>query len=261
MRDRLLHEFHAIRRLIYSALFRRFYGKRLGGIKREFHQMYYDSWVFEGTWKNTYWLGVPTYKCPLDLWVYQEILHKQRPDVIIETGTANGGSGLYLATMCDVIGHGQVVTIDIEHRADLPQHERLRYLLGSSTAPEILDEVRSILADADAERVLVILDSDHRRAHVLDELRAYSGFVNDGSYLVVEDTHVNGHPIEPAHGPGPMEALDEFLRETDEFVIDESCEKFYMTFNPRGYLRRVKPVAASAAEPRRDGELALSQSS
>ena len=85
---------------------------------------------------------------------------------------------------------------------------------------------------------MVILDSNHQKEHVLAELRAYSPLVTPADYLVVEDTNVNGHPVRADYGPGPMEAVDEFLAGTDEFSIDASREKFFMTFNPRGYLRR-----------------------
>jgi cephalosporin hydroxylase len=88
------------------------------------------------------------------------------------------------------------------------------------------------------ERVLVILDSDHARGHVLEELRSYGSFVSPDSYVVVEDTNVNGHPVFPEHGPGPMEAVEEFLAETDEFEIDLAREKFFLTFSPRGFLKK-----------------------
>jgi cephalosporin hydroxylase len=90
-------------------------------------------------------------------------------------------------------------------------------------------------------RAFVILDSDHRVDHVHAELLAYAPLVQVGDYLVVEDTNVNGHPTYPAYGPGPMEALERFLRETDEFEVDTVAERFMMTLNPRGYLRRAKP--------------------
>jgi cephalosporin hydroxylase len=197
-----------------------------------FHRLYYDSTV----WKDTYWLGTPTQKCPLDLWVYQEILHETRPDLILETGTAHGGSALYLASICDSLGHGEIVTVDIFPIEGRPEHDRITYVTGSSTADEVVAEVDRLATGCD--RVLVILDSDHSRDHVLDELRIYSRFVSPGSYLVLEDTNVNGHPVLPEHGPGPMEALDEFLAETDEFEIDAEREKFFLTFNPRGFLRK-----------------------
>jgi cephalosporin hydroxylase len=91
---------------------------------------------------------------------------------------------------------------------------------------------------AGRERVLVILDSDHSCEHVLDELRIYSRFVTPGSYLIVEDTNVNGHPAFPEHGPGPLEAVEAFLAETDELEVNATREKFFMTFNPRGFLRK-----------------------
>lgn len=202
------------------------------GVTEAFHRLYYDTAV----WKDTYWLGVRAQKCPLDLWIYQEILHEQRPDLIIETGTAHGGSALYLASVCDLLGRGEIVTVDIHPVDGRPQHDRITYLTGSSTAEEIASELRNMASER--ERVLVILDSDHARDHVLDELRLYSPLVSPGGYLIVEDTNVNGHPAMPEHGPGPMEAVEAFLAETDEFEVDATREKFFLTFNPRGFLRK-----------------------
>ena len=202
------------------------------GITDAFHRLYYDTKV----WKDTYWLGVPTQKCPLDLWIYQELLYEQRPDLIVETGTAHGGSALYLACVCDQLGRGEIVTVDIYPIEGRPRHDRVTYITGSSTAPEVIAEVERL--GEDRERVLVILDSDHAQDHVLEELRIYSRLVSPGSYLVVEDTNVNGHPVFLEHGPGPMEALETFLAETDEFETDAAREKFFLTFNPRGFLRK-----------------------
>jgi len=199
-----------------------------------FHELYYGS--RDRTWRDTRWLGRPAAKCPLDLWVYQEILCETRPDLVIETGTAAGGSALFLASVLDLLGGGRVLSIDIEDRADRPEHDRIRYLLGSSTDEEIVDTVRGL---AGAARTMVVLDSDHAKGHVLAELRAYSPFVSRGCYVVVEDTNVNGHPVRREFGPGPMEAVDEFLAAGAPFEVDASREKFFMTFNPRGYLRRV----------------------
>ena len=202
------------------------------GITEAFHRLYYDTAV----WKDTYWLGVPTQKCPLDLWIYQEILYEQRPDLIIETGTAHGGSALYLACVCDQLGRGEIVTVDVFPIDGRPRHDRITYITGSSTAPEVVAEVERLAEGR--ERVFVILDSDHARDHVLDELRIYGSLVSPESYLVVEDTNVNGHPVFPEHEAGPMEAVDEFLAENDEFEIDLAREKFFLTFNPRGFLRK-----------------------
>jgi len=203
-----------------------------------FHRLYYDASALDKTWNRTFWLGVRTQKCPLDLWVYQEIIHELKPDVIIETGTLNGGSALFLASMCDLEMRGAVITIDVSHKMGLPTHPRITYLLGSSTSDTIVADVRSRIREVDT--VMAILDSDHRRDHVLHELRTYGALVTRGSYLIVEDTNINGHPVYDEFGPGPMEAVEEFLRENKDFVVDREKEKFYLTFNPSGYLRKVR---------------------
>lgn len=206
-------------------------------IVEQFHKLYYDSSSFGKTWAQTFWFGVNTQKCPLDLWIYQEILYELKPDLIIETGTANGGSALFLATICDIIGIGTVVTIDIERRENLTQHSRIKYLTGSSTSNEIVTKVQELAKNK--KKVMCILDSDHTKKHVLDELKIYSPMVSKGQYLIVEDTHVNGHPVEPEFGEGPMEAVKEFLKSHLEFKIDAEKEKFYLTFNPQGYIKKI----------------------
>jgi cephalosporin hydroxylase len=204
-------------------------------IVRQFHRLYYHSYA--QTWKDTVYRGVTIWKCPLDLWLYQEMLHDLRPDLIVETGTAFGGSAYYLANLCDTLDTGRIITIDVEPQPNRPEHPRISYVTASSTDPAVVEQVRSAAGDG---TVLVILDSDHSKGHVLDELRAYADIVSVGSYVVVEDTNVNGHPAYPEFGPGPMEAVDAFLAEDDRFVIDEGREKFFMTFNPRGYLKKIK---------------------
>ncbi len=201
----------------------------------EFHRLYYHS--RNQTWSKTYWRGVRLLKNPLDLWLYQEIIHEVRPDVIFEAGTRYGGTAYYLADLCDLEGHGRIATVDIEVFPNRPEHPRISYFTGSSTDPAIIAQIDEIILGG---RVLVILDSDHSRDHVLGELRAWHSRVAVGSYLIVEDSNINGHPVATSWGPGPMEAVDAFLAENDDFVIDESMHKFFMTFNPRGYLKRVK---------------------
>lgn len=203
-------------------------------VVNDFHRLYYES--RSRTWSQTFWLGHRAEKCPLDLWIYQEIIGETKPDIIVETGTAAGGSALYLASVCDLLGNGCVVSIDIAEREGRPLDERIRYLIGSSTDQDVLEHVRALVPPGAS--VMAILDSDHTKAHVLDELRAYGRLVTPGNYLVVEDTNVNGHPVRTDFGPGPFEAVEEFLGETDAFELDRSREKFFMTFNPRGYLRR-----------------------
>ena len=216
------------------------FGRRWGSsrsrsrITDDFHRLYYEA--RERTWFQTSWLGTRAQKCPLDLWVYQEIIYERRPDTIVETGTAWGGSAFFLASMCDLVGNGRVITIDIGAAEERPQHERVSYLRGSSIDPEIAQQVRAAIRDDD--RVMVILDSDHSRDHVLEELKTYAPLVTPGDYCIVEDTNVNGNPILPEFGPGPAEAVAAFLRETNDYEVDRSKEKFFMTFNPRGYWRK-----------------------
>jgi cephalosporin hydroxylase len=198
---------------------------------RSFHELYYHK-----SRLVTSWLGVRILKCPLDLWMFQDILHRTEPDLIIETGTARGGSAYFLACMCDLLGKGRIVTVDVRD-VERPSHPRITYLHGSSVDPAILDQVRSTIEPG--ERVMVALDSDHSEEHVYAELQEYPQLVTKGNYLIVEDTNVNGHPVWPDHGPGPMEALQRFLAETDVFEVDRSCEKFLLTLNPSGYLRRI----------------------
>jgi cephalosporin hydroxylase len=201
----------------------------------EFHKLYFYS--KEKTWKNnTFWLNIPVAKCPLDLWIYQEIISETKPDVIIETGTAYGGSALFLASICDLTGRGRIITIDIVEQPNRPDHARIKYLSGSSTAEQTVNEVRNLIKHDD--RVMVILDSDHCAEHVEQELAIYSRLVSAGCYLIAEDTNINGHPVMPGYGNGPMEAVERFVATEKGFVSDPQREKFFMTFNPKGYLRR-----------------------
>ncbi len=147
-----------------------------------------------------------------------------------------------MASICDLLGTGRVLTIDIKGEGPSgtkrPEHPRIRYLTGSSVDPEVVDEAKREAADA--ERVMVVLDSDHSEAHVSAELAVYAFLVNVGGYLIVEDTNVNGHPVSPDYGPGPMEAVEGFLAKDSRFEVDPAREKFHLTFNPRGYLKRVR---------------------
>lgn len=209
------------------------------GIVDRFSDLYYSK-LDEGRGLHTIvlsWLGHEMLKCPMDLWIYQELIHRERPDLIVEIGTYKGGSALFLATICDLVGSGEIVTIDIDtHGATRPAHPRIAYLTGSSIDPAILAQVEARAAGK--RNVMVILDGDHRRDQVLAELRLYRRFVAPGGYLIAEDTNINGHPSYPAFGPGPWEAVEAFLAEDPEFYADRSCERFMLTMNPRGYLRR-----------------------
>jgi cephalosporin hydroxylase len=204
-----------------------------------FHQIYYDSDI----WIDNRWMGVQALQNPNDVWITQEIIHDVKPDYIIEAGTAAGGSAAAWATfLAQVNPAGRVITIDIEDQIrearNIPVwRERVDFVLGSSTAPET---VAMITRRVQGKRVLVILDSDHSKDHVLAELKAYAPLVPVGSYLIVQDTNINGHPVLPEFGPGPMEAVLEFLANDTRFEADRSRERMLFTMHPMGYLKRVR---------------------
>jgi cephalosporin hydroxylase len=201
----------------------------------QFHRLYYHS--SKQTWQNTQFLGAQVWKNPMDLWLYQELIHDLRPDVVIEAGTKFGGSAYYFARLFDLMGHGKVITIDVEEQPGRPEHPRITYLHGSSTDPAIAASVDELVGDG---KPLIVLDSSHRRDHVLEELRLWSPRVPLGWHIVVEDTHADGHPVTTRFGRGPWDAVTRFLAEDDRFVVDEAMQKFFFTFNPRGYLKRVR---------------------
>jgi len=221
--------------LIFVRLYNKF-SQNSGDIPAQFHSLYYSS--PERTWKNTRWLGHRTMKCPLDLWVYQEILHELRPDTVIETGVNEGGGAAFLVSIMDSIGKGKLIAVDIELLEGRPIHERITYIKGSSTEEKVVQQISHMLKDSKV--VLVILDSDHNKPHVLKEMEIYSKFVTCESYMIVEDSNINGHPVMPNWGEGPFEAIEKFLNNNDCFEIDKKCEKYYMTFNPNGYLKKIR---------------------
>lgn len=160
-----------------------------------------------------------------------------KPDLIVETGTFQSGSALYYCHLCDLIGKGRVVTVDIEFRERRPTHPRLRYILGSSVGVNVVRDVRE---ECDGKgTVLVVLDSSHAYDHVIQEIYTYAPMVTKGSYLIVEDTALKGNPIHPEGEDDPMKAVLEFMDGNKEFEYDRSREKFLMTWHPKGYLRKL----------------------
>jgi cephalosporin hydroxylase len=205
-----------------------------------FHRLVYER-APDGTQRalNFHWLGYLSTKYPSDLIVYQEIVTETRPQLIVESGTRFGGTTLFLAGLLDNLGgQRRVVSIDVQRAPQLPTHPRIEYVLGSSLDPETIAQVHRA---AQGKRTMIILDSLHTAEHVEAELRAYQDIVSTGCYLIVEDSNIGGHPITTHDGPGPMEAIDEFLATTAAFVVDRDRERFLMSLNPRGYLRRVGP--------------------
>jgi cephalosporin hydroxylase len=225
--------------LAQKQLLHRFYigPRKERSVLDEFHKLYYYSSVAGKTWSDTWWQGIQVLKCPLDLWIYQEIIFRTKPELIIETGTYKGGAAHFLASMCDVAGTGEIVTVDIEEYPNRPQHPRITYLHGSSVDDAISRTIRERAQGK--QSVLVILDSDHSMEHVRREMELYAPLITKNNYLIVEDTNINGNPVLPESGPGPKEAIDDFLKSHSEFSIDPAMEKLLMTFNPGGYLKRI----------------------
>jgi cephalosporin hydroxylase len=192
-----------------------------------------------GIWKNT-WLGIPTLQNPLDVWITQEILYEVKPDFVVEAGTFTGGSAALWATILEHIDpDARVITIDIEDRTakarKLPIVQRkVDFLQGSSTDPAIVAEVTRRVA---GKTVLVILDSLHTRDHVMAELEAYAPLVPVGSYIIVQDTGIG----EPTYGMNwAGDAVRDFLARNDDFEVDLSRERFLITNNAHGFLKRAR---------------------
>lgn len=200
---------------------------------------------------NFRWMGRPIIQYPQDMIAMQEIIWDIRPDLIVETGVAHGGSLIYYASLCELMGHGEVLGIDIDIRAHnreaIESHRvahRIRLLQGSSTDGAIVAQVRQLAA---GKRVIVVLDSNHTHEHVLAELEAYAPLVSVGSYCVVFDTIVEDlpaglYPDRPWDvGNNPKTAVHEYLRRDDRFEIDRDIEaKIQITVAPDGYLRRTR---------------------
>ncbi len=188
--------------------------------QRVFVDLYFKTKVLHG---RTHWLGLYTQKVVTDAWIYQELIFKVRPHLVIETGTALGGSAHFLASICELLNFGEVVTIDIGNRMK-KSRRRLTRIIGSSTDPDVVAQI-----DVENKVVMVILDSEHTYDHVSAELKLYGPLVSMGSYLIVEDTYL----------PGVATAVEEFLEVNPLFRVDEECEKFFMTYNPNGYLKKI----------------------
>ncbi len=214
-------------------------------------------WLREITpYKYTYnfkWMGRPIIQLPQDMIALQELVWQIKPDLIIETGIAHGGSIVYSASLLELLGgDGLVVGIDIDIRPhnrqaieDHPMMKRIRLVEGSSIAPETVAEVRKLAEGR--QRILVLLDSNHTHEHVLGELKAYAPLVKAGSYVIVYDTLVDDMPTsfftDRSWGPGnnPKTAVREFLQRTDRFEIDKDLDsKLLITVAPDGYLKCVK---------------------
>jgi len=185
--------------------------------------------------QSTYF-GIRTLKSPADFWVYQELIFETRPDYIIEIGNYCGGSTLALAHICDHLHTGRVIALDITHEHVMPearQHPRITFIEGDGC--ESFAQVRALVAGA---RVMVIEDSLHTYENTLNLLRTYATMIHSGDYFIVEDS-ICHHGLDVGPEPGPYEAIEEFLRENPSFVADRTRESFLISWNPKGYLKRL----------------------
>ena len=217
------------------------------------------NWLKESAkYKHTYmftWLGVPIIQLPQDIVAMQEIIWETKPDLIIETGIARGGSVIFYSSMLELLGNnGKVIGIDIDIRAhnrqtieSHPMSKNIHLIEGSSTSSEVLRTVDEFIKQNNSKNIMVVLDSDHTKDHVLEELRCFSSYVKKGSYIVVFDTTIEDMPedfFKDRHwgkNDNPKAAVHAFLTENDRFEIDKRIDhKLLISVSLDGYLKCVK---------------------
>jgi cephalosporin hydroxylase len=226
-----------------------------------------DLWIKVG-WDQKYmysftWLGRPIIQIPDDVLRIQEVIYAVKPDLIIETGIAHGGSLILYASICKAIGKGRVVGVDIEirphNRASIEGHELFRWITlieGNSISADVLRQIQKMTTHG--ETVLVILDSDHSYAHVSEELNLYSPFVTPGSYMVATDgfdAYIKDAPRASREYPNSKtwgqnnskQAAEDFVNRNPAFKIveptfpfNEGCIKFRVTYCPSAFIQRIK---------------------
>ena len=179
------------------------------------------------------WMGVPFHKNVLDAWIYQELVFKIKPDVIVEIGSECGGSTLYFAHLLDCIGKGTVISVDIDRKAYKAKHDRIIEITGHSSGEWVIERVKGICR---GKVVLINQDGGHSEDQVFRDLTNYAPLVSIGSYFIVEDTL-----LYPYAGlkEGPLMAINKFLETNHNFVIDLECERYILTANVSGFLKRI----------------------
>lgn len=183
-------------------------------------------------------MGIPTLKSPSDMWNYQEILFQLKPSVVVEFGTCQGGSALFFASIMRQLGQSfRILSVDINPcKATDPD---VRFLVMSSTDDRVSAEIRKARASLPGP-MFAILDSDHSKDHVLQEMLSLRDLTQPGDYVIVEDSNINGHPVYKKFGPGPYEAIKEYFHlHSDDYQHDyEREKKFGFTFATNGFLVR-----------------------
>lgn len=212
-------------------------------VPQDLKSQFIDAFWRSGEWHRTSWLGRWTHRPATDLFAYQELICRLTPDWIIETRSGSGGRALFCASICDLIDQGQVLSIDPHPLAQAPQHPRVTFMRADPAAETMAAQAREIVGEG--SRALVILGGGSW-SQVLGAFRSFAPLVPVGSYLVVEDTILGGNPVWPGFGSGPSAPIRQIVDE-GEFVRDASLERFALTFNAGGFLRRVR--AAASPEP------------
>jgi cephalosporin hydroxylase len=203
----------------------------------------YLKWYHEtNVWKDLRYRGVRTLKLPSDMWNYQEILFGHDVGWVVETGSRHGGSAAFFADLLRNMGRpGRVFSIDYQPELDpsVVDDPKITFIQGDSADPAIVEQVISSLP-ADRPPLFLILDSDHAAHHVRRELDVWVPRLKTGDYLVVEDTVVNGHPVRPNHGPGPLEAIRGYLADHPGLLVADAAReaKFGATFALEGFYLR-----------------------
>ena len=207
-------------------------------LPKELTTAFIDGYWHSPGWREARWLGEEVHQPPTDLFVYQEIISEVRPDWIIAIGPDSGGRALFLASLCELVGHGQVLSVGPAPERETVEHPRINRLAVNSVTPEAANQVREIVGDE--PNALVVLGSKGSRPRITREFELYSPLVAIGSYVIVEDTIVNGNPVWPGYGPGPAEAVRAIMSMRGNFTADPTREKHGLTFNPGGFLKRLR---------------------
>jgi len=196
-----------------------------------------DAFWRSFAWQKTSWLGRRVPGCPTDLVAYQELVASAKPDWIIEIGPGGGGRASFFASICELLGRGQVLSIHAQAEDELPRHSRITELVADAAAGSTVRRVREIVGEA--PNALVVLGAAGA-GELTRAFEAYAPLVPVGFYVVFESTIMRGNPVRPDMAPGPKQAVRAILEGRDDFAPDPELEKFGLTFNPGGYLKRLK---------------------
>lgn len=225
------------------------HNKDVRALRRDGLKWTRTSWANKLSYETT-WLGMPIIQLPEDIVLIQEVIFKVKPDIIVESGIAHGGSLVFYASLLKLLGRGKVIGVDIEirkhNRKAIEVHPMSRQIIlieGSSTAPDTLENVRRRIPKG--AKVLVCLDANHTKNHVAQELKLYSRLVSVGSYIIVFDTimpQLTGLPGARKNWTkdNPHAAVKNFLKENKDFKIDKEFHKFFVSYCPDGFLKKIK---------------------